>query len=371
MKIKCPLQFIDSTYNFRFQIAGDNRINHCFVEPEIGKSGQVVLELTEGVPKGTQLYFNNWFNSPLLIKTFGEMGIGATGTVRQNRKAGCPLKAEKVLKKEGRGAYDYQSSDGVVVCDWFDNRLVTVASNYHSVEPTTTQRRWNSKEKKFVNIPCPNLVTAYNKSMGGVDKCDMMVSLYRMSMKGRKWYKRLFFHFTDLAVINAWTMLRQTTQPKLKLVNFKMDVAVALLKGNLLPHPISGMPSRASSSPRQGFVARLTAASPAIAGPAVAGPAVAGPAIAGPAVAGHVVAGGSPSSEDDGSSQDRPDPRSASAVNRSVRQDGWGHLPRMLARLPKYCKMEGCKRRTRIYCVKCNVYLCLDQTSDCFYNFHI
>jgi hypothetical protein len=147
--------------------------------------------------------------------------------------------SEKALKKEGRGAYDFKSANGVVVCDWYDNRVVTVASNFHSVQPVSMQSRWSKKDNSYINIPCPNLITAYNKSMGGVDRCDMMLALYRMKMKGRKWYKRLFFHFVDLAVINAWTILRQTNSPQLKLVNFKMEVAVALIKGGLLLHPMA------------------------------------------------------------------------------------------------------------------------------------
>jgi hypothetical protein len=43
------------------------------------------LELADGVPEGSQLYFDNWFASPLLIKKFGEKNIGATCTLRQNR----------------------------------------------------------------------------------------------------------------------------------------------------------------------------------------------------------------------------------------------------------------------------------------------
>jgi hypothetical protein len=329
-----------SGYIYRFQVAGDNTLDHTYIEPEIGKSGQVVMELTESVPPGTQLYFDNWFCSPLLIKKFGELQLGATGTVRQNRKAGCPLMSEKALKKEGRGAYDFKSANGVVVCDWYDNRVVTVASNFHSVQPVSMQSRWSKKDNSYINIPCPNLITAYNKSMGGVDRCDMMLALYRMKMKGRKWYKRLFFHFVDLAVINAWTILRQTNSPQLKLVNFKMEVAVALIKGGLLLHPMAA--------------ARL---SRGIRG-----------------AAGDVSGGGDADDEEEEGDQSAGsrvhDPQAAGRVNKFVRYDGMHHLPRKVAKLPKACRMELCKRRSRMFCVKCQVYLCVDEKSDCFLRFH-
>jgi hypothetical protein len=147
--------------------------------------------------------------------------------------------SERSLKKEGRGACDYKSGGGVVICDWYDNKVVTVASNFHSVMPTRMQSRWSKKDNVYINIPCPNIITAYNRSMGGVDRCDMMLALYRMKMKSRKWYRRIFFHFVDLALINAWTLLRQSSQPKLKLVDFKLEVAVSLIRGGLVVHPMT------------------------------------------------------------------------------------------------------------------------------------
>jgi hypothetical protein len=195
------------------------------------------------------------------------------------------------------------------------------------------QERWCKKENKYVIIPCPRIITAYNRSMGGVDRCDMMLSLYRLRMKGKKWYKRLFFHFVDLSIINAWTILRQTSQPRLKLVSYKLEVAVALIRGALLCHPMAG------PRPAQGRASR----------------------------------GRDANDEDDDVDQaagDQRDPPNAAVVSRYVRYDGCGHLPRKVAKLPKACKMESCKRRSRMYCVKCEVYLCVDEKSDCFFRFH-
>jgi hypothetical protein len=66
------------------------------------------------------------------------LGIPAACTVRKDCADRCPLKSEKELKSEGRGAMDFRvSSEGVLVLKWFDNKEVTVASNHCSANPTT------------------------------------------------------------------------------------------------------------------------------------------------------------------------------------------------------------------------------------------
>ena len=35
------------------------------------------------------------------------------------------------------------------------------------------------------------------------------------------------------------------------------------------------------------------------------------------------------------------------------------------------CKNPDCNRRTKFFCVKWKVYLCIDKHSDCFHDYHI
>ncbi|KAJ8369425.1 hypothetical protein SKAU_G00094530 [Synaphobranchus kaupii] len=52
----------------------------------------------------------------------------------------------------------------------------------------------------------PACVLDYNKKMGAVDRADMITSFVDCARKSTKWYKKLFFHLLDTAVLNAYTV---------------------------------------------------------------------------------------------------------------------------------------------------------------------
>lgn len=67
--------------------------------------------------------------------------------------------------------------------------------------------------------------------MGGVDRSDQNVSLYRVSIRGKKWYFPLIAHCIDIAVHNAWQIHRKTGGV-LDQLKFRRRIAVALLQQN-------------------------------------------------------------------------------------------------------------------------------------------
>jgi hypothetical protein len=54
----------------------------------------------------------------------------------------------------------------------------------------------------------PHIVEQYNTHMGYDDKSDRMSNSYGICRRTWKWKKKLFFHFLDLSVLNAFLLHR-------------------------------------------------------------------------------------------------------------------------------------------------------------------
>lgn len=55
-----------------------------------------------------------------------------------------------------------------------------------------------------------------------------------------------------------------------------------------------------------------------------------------------------------------------------LRYDQRSHFPKFDSKEnPTRCKKENCGLRTHMYCVKCNVHLCISRDRDCFKDFHV
>ena len=66
-------------------------------------------------------------------------------------------------------------------------------------------------------MPCSTAVADYNKNMGGVDKADMLRTLYAVNRKSVKWWHRIFWGLLDIAFVNSYmvyqSMKRKTATP--------------------------------------------------------------------------------------------------------------------------------------------------------------
>lgn len=222
---------------------------------------KVMLVLTRSIsdPQSSVVFCDNFFTSYKLVKQLeSKIGIKTLGTVRETRNGGARLLSDNELKKKGRGQYDYSSSENVIAVKWHDNKCVTLLSNAVGVEPVGSVKRFDVEAKCKVNIPCPSIVLAYNKHMGGIDLSDMLVSLYKTPIRSHRWYLPLFGYILDVSVVNAWLLhKREATmlnEELMALKNFRCEIASTMVKVN---KKVSvGRPLSKSNSPRNGNTKR-------------------------------------------------------------------------------------------------------------------
>ena len=122
------------------------------------------------------------------MQKLNKEGILATATFWLNRIGHFPLTAARELKQQGRGNVDYctDQNSGFHFVKWYDNKSVLIGSYYAGVEASTTVERFDVMDKKKAKVSCLEMIKEYNKSIGGIDLADMLISLYRTKINVRK-----------------------------------------------------------------------------------------------------------------------------------------------------------------------------------------
>jgi len=299
----------------------------------LGITGDLVMRLCKSLPKhmNFKVFFDNFFTSIPLIRELRKDGILSLGTIRSNRMLGASkvLRSDKDLKKDQRGSSDWRTdvSSNVTVLKWYDNNIVHLASCFIGPHNGDTVRRWSQAEKKHLEIECPLMVNEYNKFMGGVDLCDMLLSLYRIKLKSRRWYMPIFYYLLKVCVTNGWLLYRRyanlsgvSVKSQLTLINFQSQVAFDLIN--------IGKLSVASGS-KKGPGRPLTFTPPTKKRKTVGVPIPLG----------------------------------------ESRYDQVGHFP-IYSEQQNRCRL--CPNgRSRWKCSKCEMFLCLVKERNCFFNFHV
>ena len=90
--------------------------------------------------------------------------------------------------------------------------------------------------------------------MGAVDKVDMQISFSECLRKTIKWYKKLFFHFLDLSVYNAYVLYKMRNPGNIQLLDFKVQLKRTIFETYGSQRPIQT--ERPSNDPPSGLTAR-------------------------------------------------------------------------------------------------------------------
>lgn len=323
-------------FAYRFIIySGKEKEDRLPNEPDIGVVSHTVIKLARIIPRKCNhiIYHDNFYTSLPLMYYFAKEGIQCVGTVQRNRlgkNCKLPSKQDVMKKQVPRGSYVEFTThvDGVDIASvsWKDNKQVVLLSTYVGAEPVESIERYDKAEKKKISIDCPKIVKEYNAHMGGVDLMDSFLGRYRIKVKTRKWYMRIFYHLLDVAIINSWVLYKSVETKKglepgklMNLAEFRTELADVLCTYGDVSPPTRGRPSNSS-----------------------------------------IVAAG-PQAKRKKGCQVLP------AVD--VRRDNIGHN-QVKTESRMRCMRPGCKLQSFIKCTKCNVFLCSKKGNDCFNLFH-
>ncbi|XP_071052962.1 piggyBac transposable element-derived protein 4-like [Onthophagus taurus] len=185
--------------------------------PELGKSGQIVLMLMNNyLHKGHCLYVDNWYSSPLLFQYLHQQQVNACGTVKKNRKH--MIKFGQKLRK---GDVIFYSSGPTLAIKWCDKREVHMLTTIHEISMTETEKIDKITKQK---VQKPTAVLEYNENMGAVDKSDMMLSSIKCTRKAIKWYKKIFFHLVDICIYNPYILYNIQKKKRTTLADFQLEL---------------------------------------------------------------------------------------------------------------------------------------------------
>lgn len=207
----------------------------------IGLGESVVFDMLEYIDDESRpqyiLHIDNFFTSYSLLCKTAKIGLPTIGTLRASRTASCPLVADKDLKNRGDMDHCFDKANEITILKWRDNKCVIVGTNFASADQTSVCKRWCKSSKaepsaSKIDVPIPDAVKLYNKGMGGVDKLDWYVNLYRSRIRSKKWYWCLVTAAIDICIVNAYLIHRKITREDNGLLNFRRTIAFVYLKQN-------------------------------------------------------------------------------------------------------------------------------------------
>ena len=191
---------------------------------ELEVSGGVVKKLMDPyLDKGHILYTDNWCTLLELSLYLQGRNTASCGTVRSNRK-----KMPK-FEQENKEKVQKFMFPPLLAMKYKDKREVHLQSTvYEGKMVNTGKEHWLTKEP----ILKPDIVIDYNINMRLVDKSDTQVGTIDSLRKSMKWYKKLFFHFMDLSLLNAHHLYILQKGKKI----FPRNFSLALCKQILAKH---------------------------------------------------------------------------------------------------------------------------------------
>ena len=219
---------------------------HCKCWSMLTSSPDLMAGLKQ---KGHDLYTDNYYTSPQLFQCLYDKGINSCWTARPNRKHFSKELVQK-KKQHKRGFHDYHSNGSLLAVRWTDNRYIYFVTTLHRAEmaaddPVTLKRR--QADGTRIDVECPPLLPDCQAFMRGVDRSDQMICFYNIGKRSKKWWKWVFSHIVECAILNTYILdshihpLEHALRGRKKwdYLSFQLQLAEELI-GSLTSHKRAG-----------------------------------------------------------------------------------------------------------------------------------
>lgn len=236
---------------------------------EISANGlgyDVVMKLISPyLNQGYHLYVDNFYTSVTLFKDLFTRGVGATGTIRENRRDFPEnLKDSKVWAKgKNRGSIRWGRDPPCLALQWLDNKVVSMLTTIDNANVKMQATRkvksahggWSSTV-----VPQPAVIGNYNQYMNAVDRSDQILGTNNVHRKSCRWWKTVFYHLIDIAIVNGFILFQEhrrkfPDEPALRrpaaysLVHFREEVVRGLCDFPEKGSPVTQAASQPAPSP--------------------------------------------------------------------------------------------------------------------------
>ncbi|KAG9260037.1 piggyBac transposable element-derived protein 4-like [Astyanax mexicanus] len=211
-----------------------------------GLSYDSVMSLVDPHFLGTGyiLYCDSFFTSPALFMDLHKMKVQACGMAKKNRAGFPKVKKNSLTKTSARGTIKWIRQGPLLFVKWADFKEVIACSTVHKAYAgdvvTRRQRHLDGTcEVREFQVPAP--INAYNRMMSGVDLVDPNLQRYINGKRFYRWYKIFFFHFLDIALVNAYLLHKEHSQVKaakpLSYLDFRKKLCEQLCNFETNPEP--------------------------------------------------------------------------------------------------------------------------------------
>lgn len=200
----------------------------------LGRGYDVVMSLiSKYYNTGRNLTIDNFFTSVELALQLLQKKITVLGTIRKNKRdVPKPFVVKELLdennepikvnnRKQYRPAQSsmFGFSDRMALVSYVPkpNKQVLLLSTQHNRDKATSG--YQNK---------PNMIIDYNRTKGGVDVFDQMVSIYSCSRQTRRWPMVVFYNLLDVAALATIIIYRHSNPPRKNKKLFRNEKLIEL-----------------------------------------------------------------------------------------------------------------------------------------------